>query len=354
VSNVASLPIKVKTKRKGTKTLVRVGKQLSVFAVTLLGLLMLTFFIGRVMPVDPVTAVVGIEADKATYEKVYLELGLDQPVYVQFWRYVSSMARGDFGNALLTGHPVLEDIARVFPATVELATGAIIVGAGLGIPLGVWAAAARGRRPDHIIRFATLAGYATPVFWMAMVGLLIFYGRLGWVGGSGRVEIYYEGLVEPRTGFILIDSILAGEWDVFQSALNHIILPASVLGFHSMAYITRMTRSFMIEQLSQEYIVTARVKGLSRASVLWRHAFPNILVQLVTIVTLAYGGLLEGAVLVETVFAWPGFGQYLTSNLLAGDMNAAMGCVLLVGIIFITLNLISDLLYKVFDPRTRS
>jgi peptide/nickel transport system permease protein len=340
-------------RRRTGSRLVRIGKILASYAVTLFGLLVLTFFIGRIMPVDPVTAVVGIEASADTYNRVYRELGLDQPVYVQFWRYVSTIASGNLGNAWLTGRPVLDDILRVFPATIELATAAIIVGAGLGVPLGVWAAASRGRFVDHFVRFLTLTGYATPVFWLALVSLYIFYGWLGWVGGGGRMEIYYEGIVPVVTGFALVDSALAGEWDIFWNVVNHLILPAALLGYNSTAYITRMTRSFMLDQLSQEYIVTARVKGLSSRDVLWKHAFRNIRVQLVTIVALAYGGLLEGAVLIETVFAWPGFGQYLTNNLLAADMNASMGCVLLVGIIFITLNLISDILYQVFDPRTR-
>jgi peptide/nickel transport system permease protein len=160
-------------------------------------------------------------------------------------------------------------------------------------------------------------------------------------------------MVPDRTGFLLIDSALAGQWDVFWSAINHLILPASLLGYSSSAYITRMTRSFMLDQINQEYITTARVKGLSQRKTIWRHAFGNIRVQLVTIVALAYGSLLEGAVLIETVFAWPGFGQYLTNNLITGDMNAVMTCVLIVGVIFISLNLISDILYRLFDPRTR-
>ena len=192
-----------------------------------------------------------------------------------------------------------------------------------------------------------------PIFWTGMIGLIVFYAWLGWVGGGGRVSDFYDGMVDPVTGFLLIDSAIAGDWDVFWDALNHLILPASILGLASLAYITRMTRSFMLDQLNQEYITTARVKGLSFGRTIWGHAFANIRVQLVTIVALAYGGLLEGAVLIETVFSWPGFGQYMTNNMLTGDMNAVMTCVLLVGVIFITLNLLSDLLYKVFDPRTR-
>jgi peptide/nickel transport system permease protein len=319
--------------------------------VTLLGLLVLTFFIGRVMPIDPVLAIVGPDADISMYRQVQAQLGLDQPLYVQFWRYLGELVQGNLGQSLLTGNAVAADIARVFPATAELATFAIILGTLAGVPLGVYAASQRGRWGDNLVRVISLAGYSTPVFWFAMMGLLVFYAWLGWAGGSGRVDLAFDGVVPPVTGLLLLDSALAGNWAAFGNAVKHIVLPACILGLHSMAYISRMTRSFMLAQLSQEYILTARVKGLSETAVIWRHAFRNILVQLLTIVALAYGGLLEGAVLIETVFAWPGFGQYLTNSLLLGDMNSVMGCVLLVGIIFVTLNLVSDALYQVFDPR---
>lgn len=321
--------------------------------MTLLGLLAMTFFIGRVMPLDPVLAVVGPDADSSTYDQVYQAMGLDRPLLVQFGYYLRDLAQGNFGNALLTGHPVIEDIARVFPATIELATLAIIFGVVLGLPLGVFAAANQGRMGDHLARVVTLFGYSTPIFWLGMMGLLVFYAWLGWAGGAGRIDLAYDGMVPSVTGMLLIDSAIAGDWEAFFSALKHILLPALILGLNSVAYISRMTRSFMLEQLSQEYILTARVKGLSRRKVIWGHAFRNILVQLLTVVALAYGSLLEGAVLIETVFAWPGFGQYLTSSLLLGDMNAVMGCVLVIGFIFVGLNLLSDALYKVFDPRTR-
>ncbi|MBB3713584.1 peptide/nickel transport system permease protein [Limimaricola variabilis] len=321
--------------------------------VTLFGLLILTFVIGRIMPVDPVRAIVGEDATREVYEAAYLRLGLDKPMWQQFLFYLRDVATLDFGTSIRTGQPVLDDVKRVLPATIELATFAIVFGAGVGVPLGVLAAVHKDRWPDHLIRVFSLMGHSMPIFWTGMIGLLVFYAGLGWVGGSGRMSQFYIGLVPERTNFLLIDSALAGQWDVFCSAINHILLPASLLGYSSSAYITRMTRSFMLDQLNQEYITTARVKGLSRRQTIWRHAFGNIRVQLVTIVALAYGALLEGAVLIETVFAWPGFGQYLTSNLLIGDMNAVMTCVLIVGLIFITLNLISDLLYRIFDPRTR-
>ncbi|MFT3735266.1 MAG: ABC transporter permease [Rhodocyclaceae bacterium] len=329
------------------------GHRLVIVAVTLLGLLALTFFIGRVMPLDPVLSIVGSDADQSTYQQVYQQLGLDRPLHVQFGYYLRDLLHGDLGRSLMTGNSVTTDIARVFPATIELATLAILFGTCVGVPLGVFAATKRGRAGDQVVRVISLCGYSVPVFWFGMMGLIIFYAWLGWAGGAGRVDLAYDGLVEKRTGLLLIDSALAGEWEVFASAIKYITLPACILGLHSMAYIARMTRSFMLAQLSQEYIITARVKGLSEREVIWNHAFRNILVQLLTIVALAYGGLLEGAVLIETVFAWPGFGSYLTSSLLLGDMNAVMGCVLLIGIIFVTLNLVTDALYQVFDPRTR-
>ena len=314
----------------------RFSKRLTQVVVTLFGLLLLTFFIGRVMPVDPVLAIVGPDADHSTYQQVYHQLGFDRSLLAQFGIYLNNLLHGDLGNALLTGKPVTADILRVFPATLELATMAIIVGAGLGIPLGV------------------LAGYSTPIFWVGMMGLLLFYAWLGWVGGAGRLDLGLEGVVPRRTGLMTVDALLAGNGAVFWNAINHLVLPASLLGFHSLAYISRMTRSFMLAQLSQEFIITARVKGLTERQVIWNHAFRNILVQLLTVVALAYGSLLEGAVLIETVFSWPGFGSYLTGSLLLGDMNAVMGCVLLVGVIFVMLNLLSDMLYQLFDPRTKS
>ncbi|MCS2154975.1 ABC transporter permease [Scandinavium goeteborgense] len=332
----------------------RFSKRVSQVLVTLFGLLLLTFFIGRVMPIDPVLAIVGPDADQSTYQQVYHQLGFDKSLATQFWIYLGGLLHGDLGNALLTGKPVVDDILRVFPATLELATVAIIVGAGLGIPLGVWAAARRNSVVDYGVRIISLAGYSTPIFWVGMMGLLLFYAWLGWVGGAGRIDLGLDGVVPRRSGLLLVDALLAGNSAVFFNALNHLILPASLLGFHSLAYISRMTRSFMLAQLSQEFIITARVKGLTERQVIWNHAFRNILVQLLTVVALAYGSLLEGAVLIETVFSWPGFGSYLTGSLLLGDMNAVMGCVLVVGVIFVLLNLLSDMLYQLFDPRTKS
>jgi peptide/nickel transport system permease protein len=333
---------------------VRTGLRLvASLALTFLGLLLVTFVIGRVVPIDPVLAVVGERASPDVYEQAKIELGLHLPLWQQFLIYVGNVLQGDFGESVLTANPVLEDISRVFPATLELATVAILLGVALGVPMGVAAAVYQGRMPDHVIRVLGLIGYSVPVFWLGLVGLLVFYATLDWVAGPGRLDVYYEDLVDPVTGVILLDAALAGEWDVFRNALDHIVLPASILGYFSLAYIARMTRSFMIEQLRQEYVTTARIKGLSEARVIWRHALGNTAVPLVTVIALSYANLLEGSVLTETVFAWPGLGFYITNSLLNADMNAVLGGTIVVGCVFIGLNLLSDLLYRLLDPRAR-
>jgi peptide/nickel transport system permease protein len=322
-------------------------------AVTLLGLLLVTFLIGRVVPIDPLLAIVGDRATADTYSRLRVELGLDLPLWRQFLRYLAAVAQGDLGQSILTSRPVLEDVLRVFPATLELATVAVVLGAALGVPAGVLAATHRGSLPDHAIRLLGLVGHSVPIFWLGLMGLLLFYAKLDWVPGPGRVDVFYEGLVEARTGILTLDALLAGETDVFWNALHHLALPSVILGLYSVAYIARMTRSFMLDQLRQEYITTARVKGLSEARVVWRHALGNIAVPLITVIALSYAHLLEGSVLTETVFAWPGLGQYITNSLLSADMNAVLGGTLVVGSVFIGLNLLSDLLYRLLDPRAR-
>jgi peptide/nickel transport system permease protein len=329
------------------------ARLLATLGLTFLGLLLVTFLIGRVVPIDPVLAAVGDRAPPDVYERMRIELGLHLPLWQQFLMYVGNVLQGDFGHSVLTANPVLEDIRRVFPATLELATVATLLGVAFGVPMGVLAAVNQGRTLDHVIRVVGLIGYSVPVFWLGLVGLLIFYARLDWVAGPGRLDVFYEDLVDPITGVILIDAALAGAWDVWRNALEHIILPASILGYFSLAYIARMTRSFMVEQLRQEYIVTARVKGLSEARVVWRHALGNTAVPLTTVIALSYASLLEGSVLTETVFAWPGLGFYITNSLLNADMNAVLGGTIVVGCVFIGLNLLSDLFYRVLDPRAR-
>ena len=330
------------------------GSFLVVILLTYLGLLAVTFFIGRVMPIDPVLAIVGDRAPEHVIARVREELGLNKPLWQQFTIYLGKVLHGDFGTSVLTSRPVLQDIQKTFPATIELATLGIIIGAGIGIPLGVWAAVRRGGLVDQVVRVMGLIGYSVPIFWLGLMGLVLFYARLGWVAGPGRIDVSYEFSVTLVSGFLLLDTARQGEWEAFGNVLSHLILPASLLGYFSLAYISRMTRSFMLNELAQEYVVAARAKGLSETRIIWRHALRNAMVPLVTVVALSFAGLLEGSVLTETVFAWPGLGLYITNSLQNADMNAVLGGTIVVGSIFIGLNLLSDLLYQVLDPRTRA
>lgn len=326
---------------------------ISSLLVTFLGLTAITFFIGRFVATDPVLAVVGDRATREVYEKAKIAMGLDRSILEQYFLYLRKVLSGDLGHSVITSHPVLADLMHFFPATFELATIATVIGVTFGVPAGVLAAARQGRGFDHAVRVIGLFGYSAPVFWLGLVSLFLFYGKLGWVSGPGRIDVFYEDVLTPRSGVVLIDAALAGEWDIFRNAFGHLILPASLLGYLSLAYIARMTRSFMIDQLRQEYVTTALIKGRSFQGAVWRHAFPNILVQLITVIGLSYAALLEGAVLTETVFAWPGLGLYITRSLFNADMNAVLGGTLVVGAVFIGINLTCDFLYRLADPRLR-
>ncbi len=325
--------------------------------ITFVGLLAVTFFISRVVPTDPVLSILGERASQAQIDATRTALGLDRPLFTQFGIYVWDALHGDLGTSIRTKKPVIEEIARYFPATLELSTLATLIGMLIGIPAGVLAATRPGSLLDQLVRLVGLMGYSMPVFWLGLMGLLIFYGQLGWVSGPGRLDAMYDMMLDvsvvPYTGMILIDTALNGEWDMFGNAVSHIILPASLLGYLSMAYISRMTRSFMMNELGQEYVTTARVKGMPEGRVIWVHALKNVMVPLITVVALSYSFLLEGAVLTETIFAWPGLGRYITDALLVADMPAVLGGTVVVGAVYIGINMFSDLLYRIADPRAK-
>ena len=321
--------------------------------ITLFGLVLITFLIGRVVPIDPVLAVVGDRAPQDVVERTRHEMGLDQPLPQQFVHYVVELAQGNLGRSVMTSNSVTTDIARFFPATLELSSVALIIATLVGVPLGVYAAVRQGSWVDQIIRVVCLSGHSIPVFVLALLALLIFYATLGWAPGPGRQDVLYQDMVPQVTGVLLIDAALAMDWEALRDAAAHLALPALVLAAFNMAYIARMTRAFMLDSLRGEYIVTARAKGLSATTIIWRHGFGNILVRLVTVLALTYAGLLEGAVLTETIFSWPGLGQYLTGSLLNADMNAVLGATLVVGLSYVILNLFADLMYRVLDPRVR-
>jgi peptide/nickel transport system permease protein len=339
--------------RRATVLSRRLAGVLFSVVLTFLGLTCVTFVIGRVIPIDPVLAVVGDKATQEVYLRVRGEMGLDLPVPVQYWRYLGKVVTGDFGNSVITSKPVLDDMFNVFPATLELSVLALVIGVVLGVPAGVVAATHRGRWQDQVIRFASLLGYSMPVFWLGLIGLLLFYAKLGWVEGPGRLDVAFDDIVPTVTGMITVDSLIAGEWEVFWNGIGHLMLPASILGYLSLAYVARMTRSFMLGQLKQEYILATLAKGLSPFRVVWVHALGNVWVQLVTVIALTFGSLLEGAVLTETVFAWPGLGLYMKNSLFNADLNAVLGGTMLVGVVYIGLNMLSDLVYPLVDPRAR-
>ncbi|RWB99498.1 MAG: ABC transporter permease [Mesorhizobium sp.] len=345
------------TAGRGSARAVAVASSIARFLViaitTYLGLLAVTFFIGRVIPIDPVLAVLGDRAPANVVERTRREMGLDLPLIEQFYIYVKNALNGNFGTSVLTTNPVMTDIRRAFPATIELATLGTLIGALLGVPLGVQAAVRRGSIIDQIVRIIGLVGYSVPIFWLGLLALVLFYARLQWVAFPGRLDIVYEYTFTPITGFYLLDALWQRQWDVFRDAFRHIILPASLLGYFSLAYISRMTRSFMLNELAQEYIVAARAKGLSETRIIWGHALRNAAVPMVTVIALSYAGLLEGSVLTETVFSWPGIGLYITNSLQNADMNAVLGGTIIIGSVFIGINLLSDLLYRVLDPRTK-
>lgn len=343
-----ALPARAAWRRRArwlASTLLTVG-------ITLAGLLLVTFMLSRVLPTDPVLRVVGDRAPQELYDRVYREMGLHRPVMEQFAVFVGDMARGNFGKSLVTGNPIAEDILRYFPATFELATFAIAIGVLAGIPLGVLCARHAGRLPDHLARVLSLVGHSMPIFWLGIVGLLVFYAHLGWVAGPGRLDVAYRYTVPEVTRLMLVDTLLAGEWEAFGNALSHIVLPATLLGLVALGYITRMTRSFLLWQLRQDYTIVLRLKGLSESAILWRHALRNAAGPILAVIALTYAYLLEGAVLTETVFAWPGLGMYITDSLFAADIPAVLTATLLVGLIFMLINIASELIQSALDPRS--
>ena len=331
--------------------LFRALQALFTLALTLLGLLLVTFSLSALSPVDRVLQIVGDHASQSTYDQVRHQLGLDQSLPVQFWHYLVTLFHGDLGIASATGQPVLQDLLSAFPATLELATLALIIGTVLGVIAGILCARFAGSPWDLFVRTFTLLGNSVPIFWLGLLMLALFYARLQWSAGPGRLDDIYLYTVTPQTGFTLIDTWLSGDREAFKNAISHLILPVTLLAYYSLASITRLTRSACLSEMNKEYILLARAKGAGEMTILLRHVLPNIRGTLLTVIALAYTGMLEGAVLTETVFSWPGIGRYLTTALFAGDTTAIMGGTLVIGICFVLINNLTDLLVRLTDPR---
>lgn len=327
-------------------------RRLLLATLAIAGVLIITFFLTHVIPGDPVAAILGPQARESTINETRERLGLNRPIYEQFLLYVGRLAHGDLGNSLATHRPVLQDLRQFLPATIELATAAIIIGAGAGLAVGITAAVARGSWIDHLTRFLSLIGLSMPVFWLGLIVLLLFYSWLGVLPGPGQIDIFVSS--PPRvTGLILIDSLLARDLAALRNALGHLVLPALVLGSHALVGIARITRASMLDVLGQDYMKVARAKGLPERTVILRHALKNALLPIITVIGIYYGGLLEGAVLTETVFAWPGLGRYATSAILSQDFAAVMGVTVLIALVFSMANLLVDLAYGLLNPKIR-
>ena len=327
-------------------------RRLVLMVPLLIGVTLISFILAHVVPADPITANLGQRAisEPAIVAAFQAEWGLDQPLPVQYVVYLRNLLSGNLGVSIHSRHPVLDDLRTFMPATIELATTATIFGVGLGLILGIISAVWRGSIIDNLARFVSIIGISAPVFWLALISLAIFYVRLRWVPGPGRLDATIPA-PQVVTGSLILDSIFAGRWDALRNAAGHLILPSLVLGSYSLGTITRITRGAMIEALAQDYIRTARSKGL-RERVVWiRHAFRNALIPVVTVIGLSYGILLSGAVLTETIFAWPGLGRYAYVASSTLDFPAIMGVSLLLSLVFIVINLIVDVLYYYIDPR---
>jgi len=324
------------------------------FVLTLFGLLVVTFALGLTSAADPALHRVGDHASEAVYQAARHDFGLDQPIPVRFGQYVWGILHGDLGASWSNSRPIASDLARVFPATVELSIVAIIFGAVIGVGLGLASALKPRGAIDNILRLVSLVGYSVPIFWLGLLMLLVFYAILHWAVGPGRLDDIVQYSITWHTGFALIDTLIAGDWDSFRDAVAHLVLPAAVLAFYAIAGISRLTRAALFAELGKDYVTAARAKGATQRQIVLGQAFPNVAGVVVTIVALSFTVLLEGAILTETVFAWPGLGRYLTSAIFVADMPAILGATLVIGTSFVTVNAIADLLTRSLDPRLRT
>jgi len=319
-------------------------------AAVMIGVSVITFAISHVIPADPVAAALGDHATDAQIAQFRTEYHLDRPLPEQYLIYATGILHGDLGKSIRTRRSVADDLADSFPATLELSFAALLISIVLGVPAGVWSAVSRGRVPDYVVRLLSLAGGSLPVFWLGLIVIGLFYYQLGWFPGGGRLDTF----VPPpptRTGLYVVDSILAGDFEALRSSLVHLVLPALTLGYFSTAVIARMTRSSMLDVLSQDYMRTARAKGLAERLVIFRHGLRNALIPTVTIIGLTFGSLLSGAVLTETIFSWPGLGRYATASAVSLDFPAVLGVTLLAAIVYPVANLAVDIAYYWLDPR---
>lgn len=320
---------------------------------TLIGIVVVTFILTRALPGDPAVYFAGASADKESIARIREMLGLDKPLYVQFWYYIWQLAQGDLGNALTTGRPVLEELGQRLPASLELTLVALIFAIAVSIPLGVLAARNPNSWIDHVCRVLVTAGVSLPTFFTGLFLVYVFYFQLGLAPPPlGRLDISY--LSPPAiTGFYLIDSVIAGDWETFRGAFGQLVLPAITLGLFVLAPLARMTRASMLQALSADFVRTARANGLRQRTIVYSYALRNALLPVLTTLGMVFSFMLGSNILVEKVFAWPGIGSFAVEALVASDYAAVQGFVLTMAILYVLLNLIIDILYALIDPRIR-
>lgn len=326
--------------------------RLSILIPTFVGVTLLTFAMIRLIPGDPIELLVGERGlDPARHAKLRAAMGLDKPILEQYWHYLSGVFQGDLGRSIVTKQPVIDEFFTLFPATIELSICAMLFALAIGIPAGIIAAVRRGSVFDHTVMGAALTGYSMPIFWWGLLLIIFFSGTLAWTPVSGRISLIY--FFEPVTGFMLIDSLLSGQPGAFTSAVRHLILPTVVLGTIPLAVIARQTRSAMLEVLHEDYVRTARAKGLAPWRVIGLHALRNALIPVITVIGLQVGVLFGGAVLTETIFSWPGIGKWIIDSIHRRDYPSVQGGILLIATTVIIINLLVDLVYGLINPRIR-
>ncbi|BCM84124.1 ABC transporter permease subunit [Methylobacterium indicum] len=319
---------------------------------TFLGITLVAFFLIRLVPGDPIETMAGERGiDPARHAELRAEYGFDKPLLVQYGIYLERLAHGDLGRSISTKEPVIAEFASLFPATIELGICAILFALLVGLPAGILAALRRNSVFDHGVMGLSLTGYSMPIFWWGLLLILLFSVQLGWTPVSGRIDVQY--FIEPVTGFLLIDTLLSDESGAFASALSHLVLPAVVLGTVPLAVIARMTRSAMLEVLGEDYMRTARAKGLPAWRIVGLHALRNALIPVVTVIGLQVGVLFTGAILTETIFSWPGIGKWLIEAIGRRDYPVLQGGILLIGAVVMAVNLLVDLAYGLVNPRIR-
>lgn len=329
-----------------------IAKRLGLLVFVIFGVTLVTFFMSRVIPGDPASMIAGQRASEETLQSIRQQLGLDQPIWIQYFNYMGDLLQGDLGNSIRTQRPVVDDLLSFFPATLELAIAAFIIAILVGIPLGVLSALKKNTFWDHVSRVFSISGVSIPVFFSGLIAILVFYGMLGWLPSNGRIAMNVNAPTHI-TGFYIIDSLLTLDMVALKSSLKHLLLPAVVLSFAQLAVITRQVRASMLEVMSQEYIRTAVANGIKGWLLIVSYALRNALIPTVTVIGVAFGSLLGGAIVTETIFGWPGMGRFVVESIQFLDFPAIMGFTIFIGVGYVLINLAVDIIYLFLNPQLK-